>query len=319
MSRPVDPEETATLAVLAELGRAPGAENTRVISAEDEVEEVLRRLNLEALGLLAWGLEAEAPNPEIRQKLLSRLGDDTQEVAPVREPVGSSETANAAAAPAESDQRAAAPADAEVRPAAPIVAFPQGGAAARRRSPWPKLLAAVFALAAAGLGFWAAWLSSELGSSRARIARIEGELARIEREHVVERTALASSLAAAESRFQLATAPGATLFALRPAAGSRQPLAKGALMVAADHQHWQLEIHGLEPEPADRDYQLWFMVDGLPLSGGVFEGRHDGAATLADARMPAGTTAVAVTLERRGGVPAPTTPILLAGDRPVTL
>jgi hypothetical protein len=200
-----------------------------------------------------------------------------------------------------------------------VAPFPHGGAAARRRSPWPKLLAAVFALAAAGLGVWAAWLSSELGSSRARLARLESEIRRIESEHVAERAALATALDAAQSRFQLATSPGATLFALRPAAGSRQPLAQGALVVAADHQHWHLEVHGLEPEPADRDYQLWFLVDGQPRSGGVFEGRRDGAATLAAARMPAGTTGVAVTLERQGGVPAPTTPILLAGDRPVTL
>ena len=47
MNRSVDPEENAALAVLAELGRTPGDENTRVTSAEDEVEDVLRRLHLE--------------------------------------------------------------------------------------------------------------------------------------------------------------------------------------------------------------------------------------------------------------------------------
>src|SRR5690606_38447673 len=37
VSPEIDPEETATLAVLAELGRIPGSDDTRVISGEDEV------------------------------------------------------------------------------------------------------------------------------------------------------------------------------------------------------------------------------------------------------------------------------------------
>lgn len=75
-SRPLDPEEAAVLAVFAELGRMPGGESTRVTSAEDDVEEVLRRLDLEAFGLVGWGLDLVPPPAAIRERLLEHAPRD---------------------------------------------------------------------------------------------------------------------------------------------------------------------------------------------------------------------------------------------------
>ena len=323
MNRSVDPEENAALAVLAELGRTPGDENTRVTSAEDEVEDVLRRLHLEAMGLMAYALEPVAPSAEARARMLERLsGDSTQEVprlgdAPPAPAPASPVALTAPPVVAES----ARPADvAPWPPAAAVVPFPEHAAARRPRpSRWPWSLAALFALAAAGLGYWAAYLQSELGTSQARVARLEAEAERLEGERGAELAALRAELGELERRHAFASAPAVTVFALRPPVDSTKPYARGTLWVASDRRRWQLEVRGLDAEPADRDYQLWFIVDGVPQSGGVFDGRGADTATLADAQIPEGTSVVAITLEPKGGVPAPTTPILLAADRSVTL
>lgn len=322
MTRSVDPEENAALAVLAELGRTPGDENTRVTSAEDEVEDVLRRLHLEAMGLLAYELPPAPSSAALRAKVLERLsGDSTQEIKPLsetREPERDADEGFAPSPPAASaDARPASEAPAAAL--APVRVFPERGAASRPGRPWARALAAVLALVAAGLGVYAAYLQSELGATRARIARLQSDLRQVEGERTAERTALTAQLAELERLHAFASAPSVTVYALRPPPDAGRPRGRGTLWVAADGRRWQLEVRDLEPEPADRDYQLWFIADGVPVSGGVFDGRGARAATLADARMPAGTSAVAITLEPKGGVRAPTTPILLIADRSVTL
>jgi len=295
--RDIDPEETAALSVLAELGRAPGSDDTRVIAGEDEVEDVLRRLDLEAVGLLAFALEPVAPRPEAR----------TQEVAPVGE-------AGAVAVPPP-----ALPPAAEPRPApASVVAFPSQSAAKRRRSFAPAL-AALFALAAIGLGLAAAWLDSELRAERARAARLATDLSRVEKERATEVAALRGEVEELERRHRFASGPAAVVFALRPPSGSPQPAARGKLWVAGDRRQWQLDVAGLAPPPEGKEYQVWFLVDELPLSGGCFKVREGRTGGMADSRIPSGVSAVAITLERTGGAPAPTTPRLLVADEAVEL
>ena len=323
MSRTVDPEETAALAVLAELGRTPGSEDTRVISAVDEVEEVLRRLDLEAMGLLAYTLDPVAPPPEIREALLARLsGDSTQEVAPI---AAATTAAIPTPRPEDLEPETKPAPKAEAEPPAPVAeeaAVPASfapRAGARRSRSWARLLAAVFALAAAGLGFWAAWLSSELASSQGRVARLEREADQTQSQSKAQIADLTAQVSRLEARTAFAAAPAVTVFPLRSPSGSAQPLARGALYVAPDHQHWQLEVSGLAPTPQGREYQVWFMVDDIPLSGGCFAVAPDHPGTLTDARMPNGTSAVTITLEQAGGAQAPTGPVLLSADRGVTL
>ena len=51
----------------------------------------------------------------------------------------------------------------------------------------------------------------------------------------------------------------------------------------------------------------------------MFDARLGKSALLADSAMPAATTAIAVTLERKGGTASPTSPILLTADSPLQI
>lgn len=307
--RDIDPEETAALSVLAELGRTPGSDDTRVIAGEDEVEDVLRRLDLEAVGLIAFALEPVAPRPETRDVLFARLAaEDTQEVAPVGE-------SGEAAPPA---RRPAPVPPPEPLPGPAVATFPAHSAVKRRRSFAPAL-AALFALAAIGLGLAAAWLDSELRAERVRASRLASDLARVERERTSEVAALRAEVEELERRRRFASGPAAVVFALRPPSGSPQPGARGKLWVAGDRRQWQLDVAGLAAPPDGKEYQVWFLVDERPLSGGCFKVREGRTGGMADSRIPSGVSAVAITLERIGGAPAPTSPRLLVADQAVEL
>ncbi len=75
----------------------------------------------------------------------------------------------------------------------------------------------------------------------------------------------------------------------------------------------QLFVASLPPPPAGKTYELWTITAGAPRRAGVFTTDASGSET-----QPVTTTAqppvdvFAVTIEPRGGVPAPTGPIVLA-------
>jgi len=333
VSDELEQEDLAAFGVLDDLAHGGGQEDTAPVEPPeaDEAVEVLRRLYLESLGLLAYELLPAQPQPETRVALLAHLvGDETQEVSPLMMSSGPASLSPLAVKPA----AGAAP----MAPRAPIFNPATGGrvavrtneapAAPRRenvgrrsepRSRWPMALAALFALAAAGLGVWVAMLKSEVAYRDSRLRGLESRLLdgdRLARELAVTKTELAQLA----ERYTFVTAPAMTVYALRPpAAGSLQPMARGQLFLAADRRHWQLEVRGLKSEPEPQDYQLWFIVDGLPLSGGVFDARPGKPAQLAASSMPAGTTAVAITLERKGGTASPTSPILLIAESAVQI
>jgi anti-sigma-K factor RskA len=70
---------------------------------------------------------------------------------------------------------------------------------------------------------------------------------------------------------------------------------------------------GLEAAPEGRTYQLWFIDEGGPESGGTFQ-VEDGFATLESDRSLEGVVAVAVTLEPAGGSRRPTTTPLMSSS-----
>lgn len=323
MSLERDHEAAAAARVLAEL--TGGAEETAPGLVEDEVAEVLRRLYLEGFGLLGYESEPIAARPELKARLLAAVaGDETQEVEPVLAPAAAPEP------PLRRTEPAAEPAEAPAPPPtvpAPVRATPtpepaRPAAAAARRAPgrgprrWVGVLALLFALATVGLGLFAAYLQSELDSARARLRRAEGERAEAASRSQQELAAVRAELAELERRHGFATAPGVNVLTLRPPVGSGQPGARATFWIAADRRRWQLEASGLAPAPADRDYQVWFVVDGIPRRAGVFAARAGRPAVVADDDLPAGTTSVWITLERKGGAPAPSTSVLLVAERP---
>ncbi|MBP9146925.1 MAG: anti-sigma factor [Thermoanaerobaculia bacterium] len=355
MSDEYDLEDPAALSVLEDLAHLGGQEDTAPVEPPptDAASEVLRRLYLESLGLLAYGLQPVQPLLGTRATLLANLiGDETQEVSPL---MISAAQATFAPSPAPAPLAPMAPMAPAPPTAPPVVSpgMPEGAERAERsrtaaaavaagrspeaassagvahgeslarrstrRSRWPAALATLFGLAAVGLGVWAAMLLSEVAYRDAQIRELGSLQPEVDRLRL-ERDAATAELAALEQRHSFVTTAGATVYALRPpAAGSSQPLARGHLYVSPDRRRWQLEVRSLKPEPEPQDYQLWFIVDGLPLSGGVFDAKAGKPALLADDAMPAGTTAVAVTLERKGGTASPTSPILLTADSPFQL
>lgn len=335
MSDELEQEEHSALALLDDIAHGAGQEDTAPVEPPpaDEAAEVLRRLYVEGLGLLAYALLPAQPQPATRATLLAHLiGDETQEVSPLT--IGAAHAAFAAAPPAGAPSSPPGPAGVhgavdlpgaagETRAPAEPSAAPgpsQRGAQARpaRGGRWSTLLAILFALGAAGLGVWVAMLQSEVAYRDTQIRELGTRLAEVDRLKG-ELEAAAAGLAGLEQRHAFVTAPSTMIFALRPPAGSLQPTARGSLFVAPDRRHWQLEIRGLRPEPEQQDYQLWFIVDGLPMSGGVFDAQAGKPALLAADTLPAGMTAIAITLERKGGTASPTSPSLLTGAAPVQI
>jgi anti-sigma-K factor RskA len=151
------------------------------------------------------------------------------------------------------------------------------------RRPWllraTAAAAAVAACTAIGLGTWAATLSHSL--DRERSAR------------------------AAEARaMQIYTDPSAKRVALRGGNGAVavDPTGRGVLVVRR-----------LPAAPSGKTYEAWVIPPGAkPIRAGLFHGGSSVTLVPLDENVPAGSV-VAATVERSGGVDAPTgTPVLSA-------
>lgn len=98
------------------------------------------------------------------------------------------------------------------------------------------------------------------------------------------------------------------------------PGARGAVYVAGDHQHWALQIQGLEPaSPDESAYTLWFLTHDRPVRGGVLDFSSNGPVHLRSASMPPDIRAVQVTLENSDAVTEPSGPTVLYGDQMLPL
>ena len=153
----------------------------------------------------------------------------------------------------------------------------------RARRPWvgrtTAAVAAVAACAAVALGAWAATLSHSLDAAR--------------------------SAREAEARaVQIVMDPASKTVALRGGDG----------MLAVDQTgRAVLVVHRLAPAPADRVYEAWVIPPGSkPVRAGLFKGGGSMTMVQLDETVPTGSV-VATTVERAGGVDAPTdSPILTA-------
>ena len=138
-------------------------------------------------------------------------------------------------------------------------------------------VAAVAACAALGLGLWAASLARSLDRERAA------------------------------SREQ-----ASALQILGDPAARRVPVngANGTLAVSSSGNA-ALALARLDRAPSGKVYEVW-VIDGTPARAGLLKGGSAGSAVRLERPVPAGST-VAVTVERAGGVDAPTSkPILTA-------
>ncbi len=94
-----------------------------------------------------------------------------------------------------------------------------------------------------------------------------------------------------------------------------QPSARGRVFWSPKAKRGVLVAGNLTPLPADRQYELWVFQKGKPVAAGVFDVDAQGRALFESTQFPeAEAQNFAVTVEPRGGVPAPTGPIVLVGS-----
>lgn len=94
-----------------------------------------------------------------------------------------------------------------------------------------------------------------------------------------------------------------------------QPQARARVFWSERARRGVLVADNLAPLPPDRQYELWVFVKGRPINAGVFDADPQGRALFESTDFPEpGVENFAVTIEPRGGVPAPTGPIVLVGN-----
>lgn len=78
-----------------------------------------------------------------------------------------------------------------------------------------------------------------------------------------------------------------------------------------------LQVANIPSVPSDKDYQLWFIVNGQPISAGVFavdDPTRDHFFKIEQLQMAADEGAFAITMEPKGGMPQPTGNMYLMGN-----
>ena len=84
----------------------------------------------------------------------------------------------------------------------------------------------------------------------------------------------------------------------------KHPDMKAVVYFEQNSNEVYLALENLPVAPKDQQYQLWAIVDGKPVSLGVFD--QDAAAEVQKMATVSAAQAFAITLEKRGGVDSPT-------------
>jgi anti-sigma-K factor RskA len=94
-----------------------------------------------------------------------------------------------------------------------------------------------------------------------------------------------------------------------------QPAARAKMFWSQKAGRGILVAGNLAPLPAGKQYELWVFAKGKPVPAGMFDADASGRAMMesSDLASIAAAENFAVTVEPRGGMPAPTGPIVLVG------
>jgi anti-sigma-K factor RskA len=224
--------------------------------------------------IAGYALDALDPDDRARAKRLFETSEEArEELRALTEVAAAMATAAVGPAPRpELRERILATARAESRNVVPLDVH--------RRSRAAPVLGAVSAVAAAvaiGVGVWGASTSADLDEAREALAR-ERAVAAV----LADPAARAVSLDAGEGR----------------------------LVVGRDGRA-VLVLDELGAAPAGKTYEVWVAADGAPVPAGLFDG--DASRDLVPVEEPVGEGArVLVTIEREGGVDAPTSDPIVA-------
>jgi anti-sigma-K factor RskA len=96
--------------------------------------------------------------------------------------------------------------------------------------------------------------------------------------------------------------------------GGQEPAPGAAVMVYwnKDKQQVHLAVHNLPPPTADKQYQLWAIVDGKPVDAGMLD-LNQNSPQLQKMKDIGKAEAFAITLEKKGGNPTPEGQIYVLG------
>ena len=264
---------------------------------------------LDTFAALPLALEAESPRPEVRDNLLRSISPGS---------AGSRETPPTAIVPPGEARRVyeepPQPPVAQA-PRAEVKEFRQPAAQQPNRIPWLGALAAVLSLCVLGLGSYAFQLNQRLVTQENSLAELTHAVLVGHLE--AEATAAAHHLGTFEGRFPAVQVSRSKLF---PMHGTDESSLRGAMFVCAKHQQWYVNLKGLEPAAADREYHLWFLTDAGPVALGPIDIQAGRPYELSAQRMPQGTQGIIVSLETQGQAPTqPAGQIVLEGKTSIEI
>ena len=178
--------------------------------------------------------------------------------------------------------------------------------ATRNAAAWWLSAAAVFFLALFG------WSELRLRAARERIQETESQRASLD----VENGHLRQRSIGLESK--VASLTSAATRTIQLTGQEASPSASARVFLDESRRRAFVFFHDLPANPGDKSYQLWIIRSDRPApqGAGVFDVAGDGAAQIVVENLPTGTEiqALAVTLEPRGGVSAPTGKKFLVGS-----
>ncbi|HUP42966.1 MAG TPA: anti-sigma factor [Thermoanaerobaculia bacterium] len=269
-----------------------------------DVDETLRRLYVETLGLLGSAPEPVVPRAGSRARLLAALGAGPRPVAERREPPAE------AAPPAVPAEEVAEP----PRPAAPEpVPPPARPRSGLRPALWALAAVLLLALGAAG------WLYRELQGARSELARLDEERSRLSERLSRQEGLIRQGGQAGEVIAAVAT-PGVEVCPLHPVGDPPfAPEAYAVLYMPPGSGKWYLLASNLEP--AEGVYVVWLDTPGGALPAGVLAAGEESVLELDPARLGdlTGLTSITVTMEPSPDMPEPRGPRVLYGDEKMTV
>jgi len=239
-------------------------------SATSEQQRVIARWR-EVATLLPQALPLQTPPDYLRERLLNRIAEETQQT-PIEIAVEESTLKEIA----ERDEKKVLP-------------FVQPRRAESRTARW------VLIAATAMLAFTSVYLFTQ----RAKLARERDDLSR-------ERNSLTEELAARRRLVDDIVSPRTKVIAM---VGDETPQANAKVLWDTMAQQWAIYIFDLPAPPSDKDYQLWYVTKNAKISAAVFRTDEQGRTVLKLTPPPdalSDLAATAVSLEPKGGSPQPT-------------
>jgi|AntRauTorckE6833_2_1112554.scaffolds.fasta_scaffold01687_7 anti-sigma-K factor RskA len=173
---------------------------------------------------------------------------------------------------------------------------------------WYRLAAAaavLFVLTSIGLVLYSTGLQEEVQNNEALISQQQSTIERLETE-VKRKEELLTILEARDVDL-----------VMMDGLAEMSPNGYGKVVWDKQGGNALLQVANIPSVPIDKDYQLWFIVNGQPISAGVFAVNDPGIDNffkIEQLQSSASEGAFAITMEPKGGAPQPTGDMYLLGN-----